>query len=117
MVQLVLTDNDKKAIVNYTNSAQFNLNSSLTVNGKVVNVVKNDNGDITVNGALGLSGQTPAIIIFKSEVEKIEKKLEDDNTKQKSNMFTRSGGRRRRARKTQRRKSTKRRHTRRYRRK
>jgi hypothetical protein len=46
MVQLVLTYNDKKAIVNYTNSAQFNLNSSLTVNGKVVNVVKNANGEL-----------------------------------------------------------------------
>ena len=81
MVELALTDDDIKAIVKYTMEPQFLLNSSLTtVSKKVVNVVKNANGDITVNGAVGSSGQTP-VIISKSEVEKIEKNLEDDNIK------------------------------------
>lgn len=88
--------------MNYTMNPQFSVNPLLTiVSGKVVKVIKNDNGDIKVISASRDAFYDP-VTIDKTDVDEIT---------------SLKGGRRRRVRKTQRRKSTKRRHTRRYRRK
>jgi hypothetical protein len=104
MVELVLTDAQKKEIINQMKNSTLNTSVSLQIkddnkNQIFVGAIKTEEG-ILVSGTRDDSGKGYAI------------KPHEITT-----LSTQKGGRRRRVRKTQRRKSTKRRHTRRYRRK
>jgi len=96
MVQLVLTDDDKKAIINQLVNAQNGESKNFVIGQTLFNINKTREGILVSS-----EGGSKSYAIKPYEITTLLSK----------------GGRRRRVRKTQRRKSTKRRHTRKYRRK
>lgn len=77
MNQLVLTEEDKKAIVKYTMDPQFNLNQFVTARGADFHLTEL-NGGIQVTNKN--SAKLPAFI-NKTEIELIETKIRDEELK------------------------------------